>query len=314
MNGECKCRPGTSCGNGRTCNEQHECVLLCAGGGFVCGSACCSRDTDICDSLEKCRLRCSHDQTACGSSCCEKNEVCYDGGCVSIGDCPWTVCGITWCGSDEQCVEGTCRASQPKESDSEYQNSGNGWYAVFADAAVVVPIGAWRDSAGIGFGGLGRFSYVRPDSFGLTARTGFIGHTNARPSEAIKQSSMEIPILFGPRLLMQTFYIGFEVGPVINRVKSVNTSGGGAYDDSSVTRIRAGGTVGAGFFDVFGFMDFGVCVYSPNIYWPDEPAAIGVMLNLGVGLPIGREAPRHEPKERRDEESNDGDEDHSHDL
>ena len=178
---------------------------------------------------------------------------------------------------------------EPEEYDYRYW--GNTWGAFGVEGAVVVPVGALKDSAGTGFGGLAKLWVVGWNDFGWAIRSGFIGHTSIRPSEAIKLTRYEVPILLGPRVYWDIFYIGCEVGPVINMVRVTGTDAGGEEEGSSSKKTRVGGAVGAGLFDLFGFMDIGVGVFSPSIYWPDEPTTVGVMFNLGVSLPFHREGP-----------------------
>jgi len=152
---------------------------------------------------------------------------------------------------------------------------------------MIVPLGDWRNAAGVGFGGFATWSFVSWDEWRLQVRAGYIGHLSVSGSgdqgqsgaglrrvrgwqdtvdewDNLKKSVFEIPVLVGFQTTFDTFYIGLELGPVLNRT-SLSTMGDVIDNYDSWTKIRAGGTLGIGFFDLFGYLDVGVSVISTNI-------------------------------------------------
>ncbi|MCL2824860.1 MAG: hypothetical protein FWD57_12805 [Polyangiaceae bacterium] len=301
-----------------TCNEQHVCVTQCGEGFTQCGRACCSDVRETCYEDRECISRCEHNHVPCGDICCQTWQYCDFPDCRNSEDghdmcgtkrCDWKefcdqgdVCrcrpfDTTSCGADccwnhlEECIDGECIAYERydyRNPDRRY--IGQQSIAIGADGVVVLPLTGWGDSSRAEYGGLGKLSYISWNQGRLTVRSGYIGHSGTAIADDLKLSTAEIPVLVGLHpILGSGFYIGVELGPVINKTKRVGTANGQDIDESD-TRVRAGGTIGIGFINVLGVFDIGACVYSPNTYWPDEPVAIGAMLNLGLsGIELYRE-------------------------
>jgi len=104
------------------------------------------------------------------------------------------------------------------------------------------------------------------------------------PSEDLGYTSSEIPILLGwQETFEHGFYVGLELGPVVNRERATIAVGNQVLKETN-SGVRAGGTLGVGFTQVFDFLDIGVCVFSPSIVYPDESSAFGIMFSLGVSV------------------------------
>lgn len=147
---------------------------------------------------------------------------------------------------------------------------------VGADAIVVVPIGGWRDEAGVGLGAGARVRVPLSDDVTITARFAGVAHLPATVS-GTRTSVIEFPLLGGARYhvsdpgKIRGFFAG-EVGVVFRRT---DVELAGLHD--SDTDIVFGSLLGAGV--ELGRFEVAASVWLADLAALDD--AVGVMVTAG---------------------------------
>jgi len=145
-----------------------------------------------------------------------------------------------------------------------------------ADAVVVLPLGAWRDEAGVGFGAGVRVRVPLSADLTITARLAGIGHL-ARERAGTETTVVMFPLLGGARYhvsdpgRVRGFFHG-EVGVVVRRT-DVAIAGLHDSDTDLVFGSALGGGVSLGRFEVT------ASAWLSDLAALDD--AVGVMLTAG---------------------------------